>query len=71
MELNLNNKQCRGFVRAMSREILVHNPEYDVEAAIVLAEELLLRTWDYSPEAENENSHTHAESYGKLDDSQH
>ena len=43
--MNLNDKQHVGFVRAMAREVLAHNPNIKtVDDAIVLAEELLVKT---------------------------
>ena len=41
----LYDKQHRGFVKAMARELLVHNPNINsVDDALALAEELLGKT---------------------------
>ena len=43
--MELYGKQHRGYVRAMARELLVHNPTInDVDEALHLAEELLGKT---------------------------
>ena len=43
--MELYGKQHRGYVRAMARELLVHNPNInDVDDALCLAEELLGKT---------------------------
>jgi len=57
-DVTSHDKQKReGFIRAMSRELLVHNPKInDVDDAIWLAEELLAKT----PVPSNA-SHTHGD----------
>ena len=56
--MNLNDRQHRGFVRAMAREVLAHNPNIiTVDDAIILAEELLLKTHVSSSDCST-HSHT-------------
>ena len=52
-----HDKQRDGWIRAMSRELLVHNPKInDVDDAIWLAEELLAKT-----HISSNASHTHGD----------
>jgi len=62
--MDLNDRHSKGFVRAMARELLVHNPKIkDVDDALCIAEELLMKTQDYS------TSHTHMNKDGRLGNS--
>ena len=60
--MELYGKQHRGYVRAMARELLVHNPTInDVDDALCLAEELLGKTVH---EDDCQHTHTHGETDG-------
>ena len=62
--MELYGKQHRGYVRAMARELLVHNPTInDVDDALCLAEELLGKTV-YIEEDDCQHTHTHGETDG-------
>ena len=57
--MELYGKQHRGYVRAMARELLVHNPTInDVDAALHLAEELLGKA---APEDDCQSNPTHGD----------
>ena len=55
--MNLNDRQHVGFIRAMAREMLAHNPNITkVDDAILIAEELLMKTYVSSSAC---STHTH------------
>jgi len=57
--VNLNDRQHVGFIRAMARECLAHNPKITtVDEAILLAEELLMKTYVSSSVC---STHTHTQ----------
>ena len=59
----LLDKGAKGFIRAMARELLVHNPNIkDVDDAIDIAVELLQKT-DY------QTSHSHDGNDGRVGNS--
>ena len=59
--MELYGKQHRGYVRAMARELLVHNPTInDVDEALHLAEELLGKT-AYREEDDCQSTPTHGD----------
>jgi hypothetical protein len=61
--MDLSNNTSRGFIRAMARELLVHNPKIrDVNDAIDIAVELLQKT-DY------QTSHSHDGNDGRVGNS--
>ena len=59
--MEMYGKQHRGYVRAMARELLVHNPHInDVDVALHLAEELLGKT-AYAEEDDCQSTPTHGD----------
>ena len=60
--MNAHDKQREGFIRAVARELLVHNPKIDsVDDALWLAEELLAKTPTAAPTHDGIHGNPHTD----------